>query len=314
MGKQPKKYQGKYSNKPIENKIVTSAVEIRTDLAQIENAMFQHSVLCQAFLPYRNPGDDISIWKRRQGNASLIIQCLQKEHPESGDFVTIGLPYGTKARLILAFINSQSIITQNPRVDVTDSMTAFIERIGIANTGRNIKEVKNQLARIASSVLSLTYKVSDTRTLNADFKLIKTYDLWFPKNKQQRVLWNSEIELTQEYFGSLMEHAIPLDERALAALSHNAMALDTYMWLAQRLHRVKDIQFITWKAMKDQFGEGYARMADFKKQFRKVLTIVKLVYRDAKIAEVKNKGFHLLNSPSPVPKQKTHHFLEMPKK
>jgi len=270
MGKQPKKYQGKYSNKPIENKIVTSAVEIRTNLAQIENAM-----------------------------------C---------DFVTIGLPYGTKARLILAFINSQSIITQNPRVDVTDSMTAFIERIGIANTGRNIKEVKNQLARIASSVLSLTYKVSDTRTLNADFKLIKTYDLWFPKNKQQRVLWNSEIELTQEYFGSLMEHAIPLDERALAALSHNAMALDTYMWLAQRLHRVKDIQFITWKAMKDQFGEGYARMADFKKQFRKVLTIVKLVYRDAKIAEVKNKGFQLLNSPSPVPKQKTHHFLEMPKK
>jgi Plasmid encoded RepA protein. len=314
MGKQPKKYQGKYSNKPIENKIVTSAVEIRTNLAQIENAMFQHSVLCQAFLPYRNPGDDISIWKRKQGNASLIIQCLQKEHPESGDFVTIGLPYGTKARLILAFINSQSIITQNPRVDVTDSMTAFIERIGIANTGRNIKEVKNQLARIASSVLSLTYKVSDTRTLNADFKLIKTYDLWFPKNKQQRVLWNSEIELTQEYFGSLMEHAIPLDERALAALSHNAMALDTYMWLAQRLHRVKDIQFITWKAMKDQFGEGYARMADFKKQFRKVLTIVKLVYRDAKIAEVKNKGFQLLNSPSPVPKQKTHHFLEMPKK
>ena len=314
MGKQPKKYQGKYSNKPIENKIVTSAVEIRTNLAQIENAMFQHSVLCQAFLPYRNPGDDISIWKRKQGNASLIIQCLQKEHPESGDFVTIGLPYGTKARLILAFINSQSIITQNPRVDVTDSMTAFIERIGIANTGRNIKEVKNQLARIASSVLSLTYKVSDTRTLNADFKLINTYDLWFPKNKQQRVLWNSEIELTQEYFGSLMEHAIPLDERALAALSHNAMALDTYMWLAQRLHRVKDIQFITWKAMKDQFGEGYARMADFKKQFRKVLTIVKLVYRDAKIAEVKNKGFQLLNSPSPVPKQKTHHFLEMPKK
>ena len=138
MGKQPKKYQGKYSNKPIENKIVTSAVEIRTNLAQIENAMFQHSVLCQAFLPYRNPGDDISIWKRKQGNASLIIQCLQKEHPESGDFVTIGLPYGTKARLILAFINSQSIITQNPRVDVTDSMTAFIERIGIANTGRNI--------------------------------------------------------------------------------------------------------------------------------------------------------------------------------
>ncbi|MEL7121666.1 MAG: replication protein RepA [Bacteroidota bacterium] len=32
-----------------------------------------------------------------------------------------------------------------------------------------------------------------------------------------------------------MNHAIPLDERALAALSHTAMELDIYVWLVQRL-------------------------------------------------------------------------------
>lgn len=299
----------KYSDKPIQNRVITTAVDIRFNLAEIENAMFQHSVLCQAFLPYRNPGDKVTVWEREEGNASLYIQCLQKKHPETGDFITLGLPYGTRARLILAYLNSRAIITQNRVVDVAETMTSFIKQMGIATTGRNIRDVKNQLARIASSVLSVSYRVpEENRTINADFKLIKAYDLWFPKDERQRVLWSSEIELSPDYFESLMQHAIPLDERALAALSNNAMALDIYAWLAQRLHRVKGVQFITWAALKGQFGEGFGRMADFKRKFRSNLRVVRLVYSEAKIVEIDNEGFELLNSPSPIPK-KTFHLL-----
>ena len=305
-----KKFKGTYSDKPVQDRIITNAVEIRNNMAQIENAMFQHSVLCQTFLPYRNPGDDVTLWERQDGKTSLTIQCLKKKHPATGEYVTIGLPYGTKARLILAFINSQAIITQSPIIDVSDSMTAFARGLGIANTGRNMGEVKNQLARIASSILSLSYQVSETKTNNADFKLVRLYDLDFSKDERQTVLWTSQIELDPGYFRNLAEHAIPLDIRAVKPLAHNAMALDVYAWLAQRLHRVKDVQFITWKAMKDQFGQGYDRMADFKTQFRKVLAVVKLVYREAKITEAHNEGFHLFNSPSPIPKNKTIHLLQ----
>jgi len=52
------------------------------------------------------------------------------------------------------------------------------------------------------------------------------------------VLWPSVIRLSHEYFTSLQNHAVPLDEQALGGLAHSAMALDTYAWLAQRLHRV----------------------------------------------------------------------------
>jgi hypothetical protein len=44
--------------------------------------------------------------------------------------------------------------------------------------------------------------------------------------------------LSAEYFESLQEHGVPLDERALAALAHSPLALDVYAWLAQRLCRV----------------------------------------------------------------------------
>ena len=91
--------------------------------------------------------------------------------------------------------------------------------------------------------------------------MITAFDLWFPKDERQRVLWPSTIRLSHEYFESLQEHAVPLDERALAALAHSAMALDVYSWLAQRLYRVdpNKPQFIPWTALKAQFGFGYAR-------------------------------------------------------
>jgi hypothetical protein len=54
----------------------------------------------------------------------------------------------------------------------------------------------------------------------------------------QRVLWPTTVAFSPVYFQSLMQHAVPLNEHAVARLSHSAMGLDVYTWLAQRLHRV----------------------------------------------------------------------------
>ena len=34
------------------------------------------------------------------------------------------------------------------------------------------------------------------------------FNLWFPKNDRQRVLWNSTVRLSQEYFDDLKKHAV----------------------------------------------------------------------------------------------------------
>ena len=69
------------------------------------------------------------------------------------------------------------------------------------------------------------------------------------------------IQLSLDYFDSLQEHAVPLNEADLAALAHSALALDLYCWLAQRLHRVNPARpaFIQWPALKQQFGPDYGR-------------------------------------------------------
>lgn len=301
-------------NSLIGQRLIDSAVKITMERAGIEDAIFQHSVLCQTFLPYRNPGDEVKIWQQRQGNVSLAVQANHALNPETGQFEFMGLPYGTKARLILAHINSQAIKTQSRMIDVEDSMTAFIKTIGLNTDGRTIREVKEQLRRLTTSVISLGYS-DGQKGMQIDLKIVKAFDLWFPKDEKQRIFWSSTVQLTEDYFTSLCSHAIPLDERALAALSHNAMAMDIYAWLAQRMHRIDPAspQFVAWKNLKDQFGNNYGEMKKFKQVFRKTLRIAKLQYPKARIEEDKNKGFYLYHSPTPIP-QKLHVVPALPSK
>ena len=282
-----------------------TGVDIWKNPGKIKDAAFQHSVLCQTYLPYRNPGDDVTLWEHAQGNASLNIQCLKEKNPTTNEYVYLGLPYGTKSRLIMAYLNTQAIRTQSSIIDVEGSITSFIQRIGLSNKGKNITEVKNQLARIAASVITLNYVTEDQGSLNVRFSLVKKYDLWFPKDDRQRVLWTSRIQLTDDYFNELEQHAVPLDERALGALKNSAMGLDIYCWLAQRLHRVKPgkPQFVSWQNLKDQFGTGYGSMRKFKQVFRQTLTTVHTQYMSAKIREENNKGYFLEHSPSPIEKK-----------
>jgi hypothetical protein len=43
-------------------------------------------------------------------------------------------------------------------------------------------------------------------------------------------------------------------------------------------------------------------MDNFKRDFRSSLRLVKTVYKEARIEEIENKGFTLLNSPSQISK------------
>ncbi len=299
---------------PVESRLLKTHVDIIKQKSTIQNAIFQHSVLCQTFMPYRNPGKNVRVWSQQQGNVSLAIQGSEIMNPKTREYEFSGLPYGPKARLILAHINSEAIRNQSPDIDVEQTMSAFMKKMGFHVNGYNIKQVKDQLRRIAASTISLAY-TEDGSGVQVDLKIVKMFNLWFPKDERQQVLWNSNIKLTQDYFESLINHAIPLDERALAALSHTAMGLDIYVWLAQRLHRIDPQKplFLTWAAVKDQFGRGYNNMYKFKQNFRKTLKDVLLQYPQARVQEDKNKGFILANSPSPLEKKTFFYGFKPPR-
>jgi len=225
-------------------------------------------------------------------------------NPKTGDFEQLGLPYGPKARLLLMHLNSEAVRRQSPLIPVEDSMTAFFRRLmGRTQDGRQVKMLKSQLAALSAAQFRLGVTNGES-ALQVDTKVVGAFDLWFEKDDNQRILWPSTLRLSLDYFESLTRFAVPLDERAIAALAHSALALDAYCWLAQRLHRIPlgKPQFVPWAAIFDQFGQGYKHIRFFRRDFLKFLDQVKDVYPDARFNDDR-RGMTLENSPPPITKR-----------
>ena len=265
-----------------------------------DSILYQHTVFCQTGLPYRDPGNAVTSWERVNGHVHMAITAGRAMHPQQGKLVQLGLPFGPKPRLILAHLNGESLRQQSPEIEVDASLTAFVKRLRLDPGGRTIGTIKDQLARLSAAHITLG-TIRDGRAVTVNSQIVTAFDLWFPKADGQRILWPSYLRLSADYFDSLTRHAVPLHDHALMALSGNAMALDLYAWLAQRLHRVDPTRpvLVPWPALREQFGWSYDQLIHFRPVFRRTLQLVTTQYRAARV-ELDARGMTLQHSPSPV--------------
>jgi len=282
-------------------------LDLSTDITTSapEDLAFTHSVLAQTSLPTAKPPEGMLRWERRQGRATLLVVAGEALDPKTQQFVQLPLPYGSKARLLLVHLNTEAVRLQSPVIPVEDSMTAFFRRVmGKSQDGRHIARMKAQLASLAVATFRLGIVQGDDRALQVDTKVVTAFELFPETEARQRVMWPSTLRLSLDYYESLTRFAVPLDERAIAALAHSAMALDMYCWLAQRLHRIPvgQPQFVPWAAIYDQFGQGYREVRKFRRDFLNLLVQVKAAYPGARLSD-DSRGMTLEASPPPVLKR-----------
>ena len=309
---------------PIQRRLIDTAA-LNVEQPDLQTILYQHTVFCQTSLPYRNPGDDARTWERINGDVHLKVLAGEAMHPDKGRLVEVGLPFGPKCRMVLMHINQRALVTESPHVEVEDTLSKFVRNVlQLDSKGRNMRIVKDQLARLSASSIRLGI-VRDGHAVTVNSQIVTAFDVWFPKDDRQRVLWPSTVSLSLDYFQSLMNHAVPLEEAHIAALSHSSLALDIYAWLAQRLHRIpvgKPAR-VSWVALHSQFGQGYnpEYMSKFRQVFRVALKEVLTLYKAARVEEEDAsqariyfqggrqvwrekpaKGLTLYNSPPPVRK------------
>jgi hypothetical protein len=195
------------------------------------------------------------------------------------------LPYGPKATLIQIHLDTQAKLLDKPMIELEGSMTSFIKQLqGRSPNGPELRKFKDQAAAIAGALFRFA-AVRNERTFQIDAKIVSGFELWYPRHERQCVLFPSFLRLSDEYFSTLREHAVPLDHRAVAAMQHNALMLDIYKWLAQRLCRVPANRpaFIVWPLVQAQFGQGYTRIRAFRSVFIKALKTVVTQLADFKV-------------------------------
>lgn len=162
--------------------------------------------------------------------------------------------------------------------------------------------LRKQVQALAACRLTLGMQ-DHGRVVTMDAKPIKRFEAWLQPDGAQRTLWPGVLELSEDFYKTLSEHAVPLDPRALAALKHSALALDVYTWLAHRLCRVTrfDGVKLSWHNLREQFGQEYRDPKNFKREFRSVLRQVAAVYPLARIGDAVG-GLMLYPSHPPLAK------------
>jgi hypothetical protein len=255
---------------------------------------FLHAGLCQVGLP-RSRVPDLT-FERTSGKASILLQAGKLWDGDRGEWVQQPLPYGTRPRLALVHISTEAVRTRSPVIPVGKSAREFLMKLGLDVGGRSYNTFSSQMRSLACCHISLGF---GSETLSA--APIKRFSAWSIPDAEAGGLTPGVIELTPDFYESLVKLAVPLDPRALAALKHSALALDVYAWLVHRLHRIKAPTFLSWRNLHEQFGQEYAEVKLFKREFLRMLRMVHAVYPTAKIEQV-NGGIKLKNSPPAVPK------------
>lgn len=250
----------------------------------------------QAALPHRRLPDD-EAWQVTTERVTLIIQPGLRPNP-GGPPVSVGVPYGSRARLILLYLQTEAVRMNCREVELGRSLHAWLRRLEIPIGGKQMASVRDQAERISRCRLSFQIK-QGTRTGLVNQHILDT-SMFIEDDHAQGGLFVEKAVLSQSFFDELKKHPVPVEEAAVRQIANNSVALDVYCWLAYRLHSLSTPITVSWKALHGQFGRSVARLDHFKDHFRTVLALATSVYPDANIEEA-NSGIGLILKPSKPP-------------
>ncbi|WP_205191587.1 replication protein RepA [Burkholderia sp. LMG 13014] len=278
-----------------DQKLIEAGAEIATNPPSGEDMAFTHTVLCQVGLP-RSKVEGRE-FMRQSGEAWINIQAGYLD--EGKGPVLQPIPYGAKPRLGMAWVSTYAVRNKEREVPIGESAAEFLRLMGMDDQGGNYKALRLQMHAMAACRMQLGFK---GRTYNG--QPVQQFDAWVSnKETKQRALWPGVMVLSEDYYGSLIASAVPLDNRALHHLKGSALALDVYCWLAHRLHRIQGRPLtLHWKALREQFAQEYTGPnadKNFKDSFLPALKKVLTVYPQARVKPV-NGGVLLVSSPPPI--------------
>ena len=265
--------------------------------------------LVQCTLPHSNPGEAIQ-YKRVDGNLTMSITA----RPD------VGLPYGAIPRLLMLWVTSEAVRTQSRRLVLSsadktnNSLSAFLRDVGLnPDTGRgkrgDAKRLQEQMMRLFRATISFEYAQGTASSEGfawLDMAVAPKGNFWWDiKNPEQRALFDSWIELSEDFYKAITANAVPVDLAMAGKLKKSPLALDLFVWTAYRLFRMKDGEEITvpLAALQHQFGTDYGRIDNFKAKLTAALAKIKTVWPNAPM-ELGERGLELTGiTPRKLPVQ-----------
>jgi len=262
-----------------ERMVIEAAYQVLSDDA--EKMGFTYSGFALTSLPHK-PQSEL-VWKRDGHNLTMLIESGRDRTGKP-----LGLPYGSYARFILLFLQSEAIRTGSREVELGRSMRVWLGSMGLSIGGTTYKLVTAQARRISGCTLTFFADRAGAQ-IKSKGGFVKTeITMANVIGDDQPSLWQDRVLLDEDFFRALREHPVPLSETALRAIGPRSMVIDIYIWLAYRLHALKKDVDVGWPALYGQFGAGFSRIRRFRAHFVDCLALALAAYPEARV-EVTDK-------------------------
>jgi hypothetical protein len=282
--------------------ILANSPNLSTDFALL------HSVLCQVGLPRSKVEGTEYMTGTDRAWISLTAGKLDVGKGPEQQII----PYGPIPRLALAWVSTYAKRHGTREIPIGDSAAEFLRKMGMpVDGGKRYKMLRTQMHALAACTLHL-----GSQGRNFKGQPVEQFDAWVADNEtRNHALWPGTMKLSHSYYNALIESGVPLDNRALKALSASSMALDIYTFLAYRLHHITNPVRVTWKQLAVQFGNSVMNareevskektnqaVKDFSRGFKTALNRTLIVYPQAKVDIVRG-GITMFPSPPPIAKK-----------
>ncbi|MEK0084881.1 replication protein RepA [Benzoatithermus flavus] len=253
---------------------------------------YLYSGFAMTGLPHRRLASDDQVWKRDNGRFSLIVEpgvVLD----ERGEPVRYGVPYGSRARLILLYLQSEAIRTSSRVISLGASMHDWMEKLGVNPGGTNYKAIREQARRLSACTMTVGWR-GQGGVSGFNRASIVSAMMFVPRRSdgRQSALWDETAELSHEFYEALRQHPVPVSEAAIRCIQNSSAVIDVYIWLCYRLRDLKRSIDVPWPALHAQFGSEYKTLRQFRAKFKEMLAEARAVYPGAEV-EVTHIGVRL---------------------
>jgi hypothetical protein len=274
-----------------ERQLVEAAYQVLTEDA--EKIGFTYSGFALTSLPHKPLSEPV--W-RREGHSITLL--LESGYDRQGR--PVGVPYGSYARFILLFLQSEAVKTGSREVELGRSMRVWLGTMGLSIGGTTYRMVGEQAKRISNCRLQF-YIDRAGKELMRHGGFVDGSISMTGVSSEQPSLWQDRVVLNEEFYRALREHPVPLSETALQAIGPRSMVIDVYIWLAYRLHALtRDVE-VSWIALHAQFGAGFQLLRKFRAHFVDCLELALAAYPDARVS-IGERGITLSPSRPAIPK------------
>lgn len=280
----------------IERCVVEAAAQY---LAEEDNGLgFAYSGWAQCALPHKRLANDAT-WGISADRIKLMVEPGRRPVGNGTETEFVGVPFGSHARLILLYLQTEALRTGKREVELGGSLREWLGRIGISVGGMTGRSVRDQAERISRCRLTFHLNTGGKAAGLVNQSIVDRALFIEEGDGRQGRLTLETAKLSEGFFDQLKKHPVPLEEAAIKALSNNAPALDCYLWLAYRLHALRSDLLVSWQALKGQFGTAFKELYHFKPRFTGTLALATAVYPAARV-EVTQAGIILKPSRPPV--------------